>query len=557
MKNSKMVKITSAILATVIVGTTFFAYFRVPAGASTSLNHIESIKASKQNGNLPFNIVEIAPSAEYGTMGYYVKGQEPSMVKNWLSVVSKMKEASERESYANEVVFGPLVSKGLASETDQTPLTITGTYEEHYPWESDFYSDAENKQYYLRTTQLNTVDVESFSAKGTPVPYTVEDEENNVPKKGYDYDMDYNYVLFTQSSLFDFKTWYETSKGSWNNDDEFHNMTHTGSSSFTPTEETYLNDNTLTIDMTKDTATFDDESYIKLKGDGSDYIIALSQDESYTFYYKTDFTRIEKSESEYYDIKSKIKLFVSGDGQNFTQLKDSEDQDVVLEDTSYGNHSFTFTTDSEKRYLKLQFGAEGYGKVAISGIQLYKNTEADYIQHIDKFVYGDAEDSYSDNLFDLNHWYDNAHSQNLVNKTSDDTLTFDRENRTVIIENDNAGANEVYTSFIAPDAYFINADPGATYVLEYKVKVLSGDGVAKTRVATFKTALTAFSTLTPEGGTATSSEPYVVSTGNNQTEKLTFTTDSDSKYIKLSFGVSDKNTVVSYSNIRIRKVIET
>ena len=52
MKNSKILRMTSAILATVIVGTTFFAYFRVPAGASVSLNNIENIKASKQNSLL-------------------------------------------------------------------------------------------------------------------------------------------------------------------------------------------------------------------------------------------------------------------------------------------------------------------------------------------------------------------------------------------------------------------------------------------------------------------------------------------------------------------------
>ena len=102
MKNSKLVKITSAVLVAAIAGGTFLSYFRVPAGAATSLNNIENILAEKQANGSAFKIVEIAPDAGYGTMGYYVEGQEPGIFRDWQSTVANMDDASERDLLCTE-----------------------------------------------------------------------------------------------------------------------------------------------------------------------------------------------------------------------------------------------------------------------------------------------------------------------------------------------------------------------------------------------------------------------------------------------------------------------
>ena len=106
-----------------------------PAEAKTSLPGIEAMKAGAT-----LNILEIAPSADQGSIGYYIAGQEPC--RNWLSVASG-KSGADRLSYVNDL-FNGLASAGLLSSDDTKPLKAvyssgTGTnkyYDEKYPWDS-------------------------------------------------------------------------------------------------------------------------------------------------------------------------------------------------------------------------------------------------------------------------------------------------------------------------------------------------------------------------------------------------------------------------------------
>lgn len=556
MKSSKITKITSALLATAIIGTTFFAYFRVPAGASTSLNNIENIKAAKQNSGAPFKIVEIAPSNEYGTMGYYVPGQEGPVVQNWLSTISNMDDASERISYANNVILAPLEEKKLLSATDQTPLTKTGVYDEHYPWETDFISE----EYYKseNATRMQLSQNEKFATKGTPVPYTSEDQENGVSKVGYYFDMGHNYTLALEDNLFNFKDWYHKAKDNWNNDDEFHQMTHTGSSSFTPTEETIEESDALTIKLTHE-----DESYIKTKGEADNAAIPVENGVTYVVYAYTEVNPDIKTENgentEYYDLTAKLGLYGYSEQVN-TETGESTvsfGNIGAIESESTGWNSYTFTSQGDK--IVLEFGAKGRGSVSFSKIQIYKYSGATHVQNVTQFGYGESPETYGDNLFNPTAWYANARSKELSNKTAGDTLAFDSEEKIITVTSDGTGSNDIYTGYGTRDAYFMNADPGATYEVTYDVKVTGGS--AQFHIFPVKSGLSSYATLTglensvsPSGLRKNSNGWFAHSYSGTVSERLLFKVDNETMFLKLRFGVSTANTTAVYSNIRVRKL---
>ena len=104
-----------------------------PAEAKTSLPGIEAMKTAKTT----LNILEIAPSADQGSIGYYIAGQEPCA--NW-AAIAKGNDASARRSYVNGL-FNGLASAGLLSSGTGTPLKAvyssgSSYYDEKYPWES-------------------------------------------------------------------------------------------------------------------------------------------------------------------------------------------------------------------------------------------------------------------------------------------------------------------------------------------------------------------------------------------------------------------------------------
>ena len=197
-KNSKLVKSISAFLAATIIGTTFFAYFRVPAGASYSLSYIEKIK--KRNS---FSIVEIAPDANAGTMGYYVPGNEPTAVSQWLGTVASMDDVDERTAYA-QTLFTRLYNKGvLSGESDAAPLLLTDNYSEHNPWDEDFYIKNGNKyevnELYKDAKEVYMTGSETYN----DIPGAYEPKTSSVTDTtGYDFELDYDYEFINNLNLF-------------------------------------------------------------------------------------------------------------------------------------------------------------------------------------------------------------------------------------------------------------------------------------------------------------------------------------------------------------------
>jgi len=103
------------------------------ASAFTSLNHIESIKANQST----FNIVEIVPQANTGSIGYYVDGCEPTS-NYWMTQVAAGTTRTARANIA-QTIFTNLQARGILGNTTadtSCPLTYFGDYAEYYPWES-------------------------------------------------------------------------------------------------------------------------------------------------------------------------------------------------------------------------------------------------------------------------------------------------------------------------------------------------------------------------------------------------------------------------------------
>ena len=168
MKKSKLVRATSVVMSFVIAGLTFFSYFSITASAADTLLNIENIRNAKSATGTPFKIVEIAPSRETGTMGYYAKDQEPGEASSWQNIIGGMTSSEDRVNYVNGL-FAKLEDHDLMSngDTESTPPNVsselhplhkTGNYEEHKPWEEDFSADSYSK--------LSLLAPETYTARG-------------------------------------------------------------------------------------------------------------------------------------------------------------------------------------------------------------------------------------------------------------------------------------------------------------------------------------------------------------------------------------------------------
>ena len=114
------------------------------AEAKASLPYIEELK-SQQGG--AFNILEIAPSADEGSFGYYLEGEEPcagfpakaaadenNIQKDADGKIVPSDQRSKRQAYV-QGLFAGLAKAGILGGNGNYPLTKSGTYEEKYPWE--------------------------------------------------------------------------------------------------------------------------------------------------------------------------------------------------------------------------------------------------------------------------------------------------------------------------------------------------------------------------------------------------------------------------------------
>lgn len=132
MKHKKAAtRLTALLLVAALCASLMIESNLAGAASYESLEHIETIKNEKASSGTPFTIVELTPQAGTGSIGYYVKGQEPTT--NWQTVLASTEGSTARKAYADKL-FTSLRDAGLLSSGTDTPLKSSVSYTETLPW---------------------------------------------------------------------------------------------------------------------------------------------------------------------------------------------------------------------------------------------------------------------------------------------------------------------------------------------------------------------------------------------------------------------------------------
>lgn len=211
-KMSKTKKITALVLCLGIMLS--FSMLLVMDGplaqAKTSLPGVEEIKLNKSD----FNILELAPAANQGSVGYYVPGQEP--IANWKQTAAG-KGLDERREYLKKL-FSDMSAAGLIGNGEYAPLRgkiLSGSVEnkdaiwfrEYLPWEAPETTDGSIVLNHSETAKAtgNIEDVGAGKGDYTAGGYSLLEEPNGsykqhvvgfVPGDGKDLDSYYYDVEF-------------------------------------------------------------------------------------------------------------------------------------------------------------------------------------------------------------------------------------------------------------------------------------------------------------------------------------------------------------------------
>jgi len=125
-------KFSYAVLCALLVVTVILTLNGGSAFAYTSLPYIEKVVGSCTSGG-NFNVLEIVPSADSGSIGYYIDGAEP--FANQQNNLYNLDE-NGRRNYVENTLFPELSNRGLISDGGDTPLSTSGSaYTEKKPWE--------------------------------------------------------------------------------------------------------------------------------------------------------------------------------------------------------------------------------------------------------------------------------------------------------------------------------------------------------------------------------------------------------------------------------------
>ena len=538
MNKNKLIRFTSLIMSVSIVALTFFSTFVMPAGAAFSLQNIEEIKETKQLNESAFRIVEIAPSADTGSMCYYVDGQEPGNIANWENRIANMPSAGERTNHVNSIL-NSLSGKSVASvNPDSAPIHILGSYVEHYPWQKDNNGNFIGEAAAVNTIKLNLSSKEAFVVNEGKIREYPEDQ------KGGNYDVTYDYFL---SNVFDFNTWasnsvnYET-KG-----------TKTAGDSIT------INRNKKSIRVVSD-------------GDnGNDFYTDYGAAERY---YHMDVEPNTKYTLSYtLTGHGKSRVFVFGYKSNLTAYNSAILSGTIVNshagyvDNPSDNVKCVFVTGAETTKLCIRFGAGSqnedieYSNITICKDDISNNIFSDvkYVQNIDYFKYGEADTVYGDNLFDFNKWATNDKSFNLNHKTGT-SITPNYEDASVTVTNNGTGTDNnnhnLYTSYDASfENYFMVVEPNTKYRVSYDVDINEGNGQFFVFVYGSNMKLdtsNSGATLTKEGGTPFWHLSAYPTQSKTYTEYIT--TNNQALYFQIRLGSSTTTANVKFSNIKIQKV---
>ncbi len=500
MKKSKLVRFTSLAMSVMMVATTFLATFVVPAGAAESLPYIETIKETKQLGNSAFKIAEIAPSADTGNMGYYVKGQEPHSIAGWDERISEMFNSSERTAYVNNIL-NKLSTTGIISNTvNGAPLHNSGSYKEHYPWDSDA-ANYIGEGAKTPATRLNLTNTEVYSVPGNIVELPDE--------TGGDYNVSYNYSLSQGENLFNYSEW-----------------------RFSKSTALCINADS------GDKLTFDEknEAVTIKQNDSGSKDVYTSELYGYNYYVMKAEPNTKYKLSYHIETnKGSAQIYLFGrkaDGLNSTgtMVNNGSAADNTNFYEGSGDHEHIITTGSTCRYFTIRLGGTDHNQtVTFSKISLIKE----------------------DNLFDYDAWVaapNHAGKDNIATAsgTTDAVVKMDTANKSFVVT---TGESLSYWNLHGYQSW-LTVEPNTSYTVSFKV---SGDSSGSLFVKGWY--------LNTLGATANgklyigeTGSQEVGSTAKNGVATFSFKTDALTNRIDLSiFRANDKGKTATFSDIVVKK----
>ena len=515
-EKNNLSKITAVVLAvSMILGSVASIVTNAFDPDTPSLGYIETIKSKLNEENSSFNILEIAPDASKGAMGYYAdKGQEATA--NWTNEIKAKATKAERTSYASDL-FSKLTARGLLGTGDTTPLESVGAYTEYYPWEN-VPSTAQE----LRL---------SAEEKVVNIPGRFVATENG------DYTVSEEYYL---PNLFNIEEWYKNLLEVYPTNNGFNKENTTAS----------LSNKRLTIDFSTETKLPGQEGYSA--GDADSYTrYGTSQN-----VYKMD---VEPGQN--YTLTFTVDVSGKGGAQMYLFYYPDDYSSQTWDTNAYVSTSGTYTrpfcVPDGMTHLGIRFGVCNAGptKVTFSDVMITKDEDrfagANYVQDPTQFVYGDASEA-NLNQFVLGEWY-----KNVVDFHGMAAGDLERnpvyQNGTLIMEG--IGVQPKWNLYDAMDYYYIPCESDTTYEFGYKVEGSSTADYAQSYVWGIGYTENGYQPLiTEENGGTTAGGDFQGGNGSFNAERsFTFTINDDVLYMAFYFGANNADSTVKFSDVYLKK----
>lgn len=509
-EKNNLSKITAVILAvSMILGSVASIVTNALDEDTPSLDYIETIKRKKNTENSSFRILEVAPDATKGAMGYYAdNGQEATA--NWTNEAKAKATRAERVSSVN-TLFSQLTARGLLGTNNTTPLESKGEYTEYYPWE--------NVPTTAKELNLNAEE-KVVGVNGRFVP-----AENG------DYTVSEEYYL---PNLFNIEEWFknlqERSAGGSNNG---------------------FNTNGATISLSNRRVTINAGSvgntdcYTMYSASPLFYNIECEPNTQYTFTFTAN---IQGSGTG--------QVFVFGYGQNFIEPVPTATSTAnwytawAKRPVTTGTYTATFTTGSNVHHLGFRFGTWDSGNTTaeFSDVILYKTSDqyagASYVQDPTQFTYGDASEA-NLNQFVLGDWYQNIKD---FHGYEAGELPRNPEYNNGVLTMEGISVAPQWNLSDALGYYYVACEPNTVYEFGYKV-----EGAAPTSTDYAQSVVWGIG-YTENSNQALFEGDYQGGNGTFSAERsFTFTTADDVNTMAFFFGANNGVTTAKFKDVYLKK----
>ena len=511
-EKNNLSKITAVILAvSMILGSVASIVTNALDEDTPSLDYIETIKRKKNTENSSFRILEVAPDATKGAMGYYAdNGQEATA--NWTNEAKAKATRAERVSSVN-TLFSQLTARGLLGTNNTTPLESKGEYTEYYPWE--------NVPTTAKELNLNAEE-KVVGVNGRFIP-----AENG------DYTVSEDYYL---PNLFDIEEWFK-------NLNELH-YTNNGFNKAGATST--LSNRRFTIDFTTETKLPGQEGYSAADAD------------VYTLYsggaLNSSFYTVDVTPGAQYTLTFTVDVSGKGGAQIYL-FNYTNDFGVMSWDTNYyvsssGTYTKNFTIPPLVTHVGIRFGVTTAGPTtaSFSDVMITQKNDpyagASYVQDPTQFTYGDASEA-NLNQFVLGDWYQNIKD---FHGYEAGELPRNPEYNDGVLTMEGISVAPQWNLSDALGYYYVACEPNTVYEFGYKV-----EGAAPTSTDYAQSVVWGIG-YTENSNQALFEGDYQGGNGTFSAERsFTFTTADDVNTMAFFFGANNGVTTAKFKDVYLKK----